>query len=79
MRLALLLVAAVLASAGAYAGDDPPLTKIPLTPGTVMVRLSIGGDVYCAAFETFQRRRRGALVARYNPPPASCTADAPNG
>jgi hypothetical protein len=43
------------------------------------VRLSIGGDVYCAAFETFQRRRRGALVARYNPPPASCTADAPNG
>jgi len=49
------------------------------SPGTVLVRLSIGGDVYCAAFETFQRRRRGALVARYNPPPASCTADAPNG
>jgi len=48
-------------------------------PGTVMVRLSIAGDVYCAAFQTFQRRRRGALVARYNPPPASCTADAPNG
>ena len=45
-------------------------------PGTVTVRLSVGDDVYCATFETFQRRRRGALVARYNSPPVSCTNDA---
>ena len=45
-------------------------------PGTVKVRLSLGDDVYCATFETFQRRRRGALVARYNSPPVSCTNDA---
>jgi hypothetical protein len=45
-------------------------------PGTVTVRLSVVDEVYCATFETFQRRRRGALVARYNPPPVSCTNDA---
>ena len=45
-------------------------------PGGVTVRLSIGDEVYCATFESFQRRRRGALVARYNSPPVSCTYDA---
>jgi hypothetical protein len=44
-----------------------------------MVRLGIADDAYCAAFGTFERRRRGALVAQYNPPPASCTIDTPNG
>jgi hypothetical protein len=44
-------------------------------PGTVMVRLTVGDEVYCATFETFERRR-GALVARYNSPPTSCTNDA---
>jgi hypothetical protein len=48
-------------------------------PGTVMVRLTVGDDVYCASFETFERRRRGTMVARYNSPPASCTNDAAGG
>ena len=45
------------------------------TPTTVLVRLSVGGDVFCTTFGTFRRAPRGAMVAGHNPPPGSCQAE----
>ncbi|MCW5890915.1 MAG: PQQ-dependent sugar dehydrogenase [bacterium] len=44
--------------------------------GPIALRLTVGDDVYCARFTTFQRNQAGLVKAKGAPAPASCTPPA---
>lgn len=46
--------------------------------GPVDVRLTVGPDVYCARFTTFDQNQPGKVKAKEAPAPASCTAAPPS-
>src|SRR4029453_2604431 len=41
--------------------------------GTIDLRLTVGGDVYCARFTTFTQNVPGKVKAKLAPPPPDCT------
>jgi cysteine-rich repeat protein len=45
--------------------------------GTIDLRLTVGGDVYCARFTTFEDNEPGKVKAKLAPAPASCAPPAP--
>jgi cysteine-rich repeat protein len=45
--------------------------------GPIEVRLAVGDEVWCAAFDTFLRNEPGRVLARDAPPPADCGGSPP--
>ena len=57
-------------------GSDWPYV-VTHAQGTVDVRLTLGGDVYCARFGTFRVNTAGKVKAKQAPAPASCNEPVP--
>ncbi len=51
--------------------------QITQPQGPISARFTVGSDVYCTEFSTFERNQVGKVIAKHAPPPASCTTTAP--
>ncbi|MBI3771068.1 MAG: PQQ-dependent sugar dehydrogenase [Deltaproteobacteria bacterium] len=53
------------------------LYQVTQPQGSISARFTVGSDVYCAEFTTFQRNQPGKVSSKKAPPPASCTLTPP--